>query len=170
MDALEARAAEALREVLNQVSTIKVRDLRRPSKAPGRAIVAHIDVLGHSHTLACKVEASGEISRVNAALTELETGAAHRGADATPVLIAPYLSQEAQALCKQSHAGFLDLEGNARLMIGEVFIVKRSLRLDRIEQSSPSRAQRPFAGILSGFPPARTEGPSGASRMPITGD
>jgi hypothetical protein len=45
----------------------------------------------------------------------------------TPVLIAPELSEEAQALCRDSNTGFLDLEGNARLYLDEVFIVKRSL-------------------------------------------
>ncbi len=167
---LEARAAEALREALEQVSTIKVKDLKGASKAPGRSIVARIDVLGHSHTLACKVETSGELRQLSTALAELHADAAHLGADATPVLIAPYLSQEAQELCKQSHAGFLDLEGNARLIFGEVFIVKRSLPLRSLHQSSPALAQRRSPGVLPGFPPARAESPSGGSRVPACGD
>ena len=47
--------------------------------------------------------------------------------ETTPVLIAPELSEEAQALCRESNTGFLDFEGNARLYLDEVFIVKRSL-------------------------------------------
>ncbi len=167
---LEARAAEALRELLEQVSTIKVRDLRRASKAPGRGIVAHIEVLGHTHTLACKVEASGELCQVSAALAEMDAHTAHLGADATPVLIAPYLSPEAQSLCKESHAGFLDLEGNARLMIDEVFIAKRSLPMGSLLQSSPALTERRLAGALAGFPPARAESHSGGSRRRACGD
>ena len=44
------------------------------------------------------------------------------------VLIAPYLlPPEAQALCKERSASYLDLEGNAHLAFGEVFIGKRSV-------------------------------------------
>jgi hypothetical protein len=166
---LQARAAEALREVLEQVSTIKVRDLKLTQKAPGWSIVAHIKVLGRDHRLTCKVEASGELPQVGTALAELHADAAHLCADATPVLIFPNLSAEAQALCKESHACFLDLEGNARLMIGEVFIVKRSLPVRDFQQSSLALTQRRFAGALAGFPPARAVNPSGGRLMPACG-
>lgn len=126
----ENRAAEALKALLEQVSAVKLRDMKREPRARGRAteILAHIDIHGHSHTLACKVNADTRPSRVRASLRELQDCAAHFAGDATPVFIGPYLSPKAQALCKESHAGFLDLAGNARLSVGEVFIGKRSLR------------------------------------------
>jgi hypothetical protein len=37
------------------------------------------------------------------------------------------MSEEAQTLCRNNDVGFLDLDGNARLYLDEVFIVKRSL-------------------------------------------
>jgi hypothetical protein len=128
---LEVRAAEALKSLLEQVSAVKLKDIKREPPARGRApeILAHIDIHGHSHTLACEVNADTRPSKVRASLRKLQDCAAHLAGQATPVLIAPYLSPEAQALCKQSHAGFLDLEGNARLSLGEVFIGKRSLHL-----------------------------------------
>ncbi len=67
-------------------------------------------------------------------------------ADATPVLIAPHLSPEAQALCKETRVAFLDLEGNARLFVGEVFIVMRSLpclTAERLAAPLPHVAARP---------------------------
>ena len=170
MDELEARAAEALREALEQVSTIKVRDVSRGAQAGGHGIVAHIDVLGHSYTLACTIEPGGELRHVEAALAKLEADAARLGAGATPVLIATCLSPEAQVLCRQSHIGFLDLEGNARLIFGEVFIVKRSLPVVALRPSSPAPAQRRFAGALPGFSPARAAGASGGGRVPACGD
>lgn len=162
MEELEACAAAALREALKQVSTIKVRDLRGASQGGGRGMVAHIEVLGHSHTLACKIEPSGELGDVERALAKLAADAARLGADATPVLIAPCLSAEAQALCKQSQAGYLDLEGNTRLVIGEVFVVRRSLPARAVHPSSLS--QRLTAGVMPGFSTARAESPSGGSR------
>jgi hypothetical protein len=126
---LEVRAAAALMALLEQVSAIKLKEMKREPLARGRAseFVVHIDVFGHSHTLACEVNPDSRPYKVRASLKKLQDCAAHLAGEATPVLIAPYLSPEAQALCKESHAGFLDLEGNARLSLGEVFIGKRSL-------------------------------------------
>lgn len=127
---LEVRAAEALKALLEQVSAVKLKDMKHERLARGRAaeILVHIDIYGHSHTLACEVNPDTRPSRVRASLRKLQDCAAHLAGETTPVLIAPYLSPEAQALCKESHAGFLDLEGNARLSLGEVFIGKRSPR------------------------------------------
>jgi hypothetical protein len=127
---LEARAAEALKSLLEQVSAVKLKEMKRESRARGRAteILAHVDVYGHSHTLACEVNADTRPSKVRASIKKLQDCAAQLTGETSLVLIAPYLSPEAQALCKQSHAGFLDLEGNARLSLGEVFIGKRSMR------------------------------------------
>ncbi|MFP5205038.1 MAG: hypothetical protein ACLGP3_05730 [Acidobacteriota bacterium] len=122
MDELEARAAEALRELLGEVSVIKLKGIRREAQG---AVLAHVDVLGHTHTLACEVRTNTGPENLRNALRELHDDAAHFH-DAVPVLIAPYLSPEAQALCKENHAGFLDLEGNARLALGEVFIGRRA--------------------------------------------
>ncbi len=117
---MNLRAAEALKSVLSQVSTLKLKEIRRASAGGG--FVACVDVLGRSHTLACAVKTDARPGSLPEALKELHECAG----DATPVLIASYLSPEAQALCKESHAGFLDLEGNARIAIGEVFIGKRT--------------------------------------------
>jgi len=126
---LEVRAAAALKALLEQVSAVKLRELKHEPPARGRAaeIVARIDVYGHSHTLACEVNSDSSPGKVRASLKKLQDCAAHLAGQTTPVLIAPYLSPEAQALCKECRACFLDLEGNARLTVGEVFIGKRSL-------------------------------------------
>jgi len=126
---LEIRAAAALKAVLAEVSTIKVREIRHQTSESGkdRGLTACVDVFGHHHTLTCGVQSDGQPGHVRSALEELRHGAARLPGDATPVIIAPYLSPEAQAVCKENKAGFLDLEGNARLALGEVFIVKQSL-------------------------------------------
>jgi hypothetical protein len=45
--------------------------------------------------------------------------------DATPVFIAPYLTLEAQALCREQAVGFLDFEGNALLVFDGIFIERQ---------------------------------------------
>jgi hypothetical protein len=125
---LETRALEALKAVLGQVSVIKVREMRSEPRSEGRSveILAHVDVFGHDHLLACGVKADGEPAQLRTTLRDLRNNAASFAENATPVIIAPYLSPEAQQLCKESDAGFLDLEGNARLSVGEIFIGMRS--------------------------------------------
>ena len=126
---LEVRAAEALKALLEQVSAVKIKEMKHERPARGRAaeIVAYVDVYGHSHTLTCEVNSDTTPSKVRASLKKLQDSAEQHSGAATAVIIAPYLSPEAQALCKESRAGFLDLEGNARLTLGEFFIGKRSL-------------------------------------------
>lgn len=126
---LEVRAAEALKALLEQVSAVKIKEMKheRPTRGRAAEIVAHVDVYGHSHTLTCEVNPDTTPSKVRASLKKLQDSAEQHSGAATAVIIAPYLSPEAQALCKENRAGFLDLEGNARLTLGEFFIGKRSL-------------------------------------------
>ncbi len=125
---LETRAKRALTATLKEMSGVNVKGMQRASAESGRsaAILAYIGVFGHDYTLACAVEPDGEPHRVRAALRNFVTCSPHLCKNATPVIIAPYLSSEALAACNEADAGFLDLEGNARLSVGEVFIDKRS--------------------------------------------
>lgn len=159
MDDLEYRATEALRTLLGQVSVIKLKEIRR---APDGPMLARVDVLGHSHTLACEINSSARPESLRDALEALRNDAAQCEAAATPVLIAPYLSPEAQALCKERSASYLDLQGNARLALGEVFIGKRSSAggANRAStQATPTQS-------LRRFPPTKIP-PAGNGRSAI---
>lgn len=123
MNELETRATEALRSLLGQVSVIKLKGIQRESAG---SVLAQIDVLGHNHTLACDVQSSARPEALRTALRARQR-CARQGETAIQVVIAPYLSPEAQQICKENQAGFLDLEGNARLALGEFFIGKRAL-------------------------------------------
>ncbi len=133
-DGLEERATEALRVLLGQVSTIKVKSIQHKAR---RSVLAQVNVLGHDYTLACKVRGTARPGGLRNALRNLHDGAAGRNG-ATPVVIAPYLPPEAQALCKECHASFLDLEGNARMELGEVFIGKRAMHHHAAAAAAPS--------------------------------
>ncbi|MGB6745026.1 MAG: hypothetical protein WBE38_15370 [Terracidiphilus sp.] len=126
---LEVRAAAALKAALGEVSAIKVREIRHEPHQTGRdsSLMVHVELFGRRHALTCAIHSDGQPQHLRSALEELRAGAAQRTEDAMPIIIAPYLSPEAQALCKEHKTGFVDLEGNARLALGEVFIVKRTL-------------------------------------------
>ena len=131
------RAVEALKSVLCQVSQVKLNDIDLPDPDLKIDIVAHIDVHGHRRTLVCCVKASGRPDHILVALEELQSLANQLDGDAMPVIIAPHLSEEAKALCGEKRAGFLDLAGNARLDLGEVFILRRTLA-QRVHRRSVS--------------------------------
>ncbi|HKF47325.1 MAG TPA: hypothetical protein VKB38_08195 [Terracidiphilus sp.] len=125
---MESRAAEALGALLHQVSSIKTREIRFQPARRKTDILANIDVLGRKQKLVCKVTEQGDPVHVKEALKKLSSCADGRKGDATPVLITPYLSPQTRAMCEEHRVGFLDLEGNGRLMVDEVFIGKRSVR------------------------------------------
>jgi hypothetical protein len=145
-DELEVRATEALRTLLGQVSVVKLKEIRREKGS----MLADVDVLGHRHTLACEVKPNAQLESLRSALRSLND--AHGKDAAIPVVIAPYMSPEAQALCKESQAGFIDLEGNARLAMGEVFIGKRAFTPHALAASSGHRQSRGHGRVS--IPPA----------------
>jgi len=125
---LEKHAERVLTETLGQMSGVDLKEMHPAYAGSGRhsGIIAHIDVFGHSYTLACAVERDGKPAHVRAALRDFPNRAPHLSGSATPIIIAPHISPEAQSACKDADAGFLDLKGNARLCVGELFIAKRS--------------------------------------------
>lgn len=126
---IESEAIEALRDTLRQVSVIKVKEISiHPRGNRGdKTILGQIEIYGHAHLLACKVVKSCDPLCVKRALHELAGVQKERGVVVLPVLIAPVISDEAQTICRECNAGFLDLAGNARLYMDEVFIVKKCL-------------------------------------------
>lgn len=148
---LETQAAQALRETLNQISVIRVKEIKVESG--GRAdktLVASIEIDGHPHVLVCKVSGSSDSEHLRRALLDLKELQEHFPGAPTPVLIAPTLCEELQARCRDCNTGFLDLEGNARLYLDEVFIVKRSLppkTLPPQAESLPTRETAHFAHL-----------------------
>jgi hypothetical protein len=121
---LEARAVEALRAVLNQVPAIKLKGIELESAASESRvdILARLNVSGRRHVLACEVKTNGQPRYVRPALLQLRDYVRHFEGDATAVLIAPFLSSQTQTLCREQGVGFLDLEGNVRLVFDGIFV------------------------------------------------
>lgn len=124
---LEMEAAEALRETLNQISVIRVKDIHlEPHGRVDKTLIARVEIYGHPHVLVCRVAGNSDSAHLQRAFMGLRKLHARYPPGATPVLIAPALPEEMQACCRESNTGFLDLEGNARIYLDEVFIVKHS--------------------------------------------
>lgn len=136
MKDLESQALETLRLLLDQVPAIKLLDIEHEALRldHGVDIVVHIEASGRLHTLVCKVKSSGQPRHVRLALLQLRDFVMNQAKDATPVFIAPYLSPEAQAMCREQEVGYLDLEGNARLTFGSVFIERQVASKPAVER------------------------------------
>jgi hypothetical protein len=140
---LEEQAAGALTSLLEEVPAIKVRDVRIEPDGPDRGIdiLARINVSGQRYLIVCEVKSSGQPRHVRTALLQLRNYVAHREPSSLPVFIAPYLSAEARALCREEKVGFLDLEGNARLVFDGVFI-------ERLVPNKPASARRELKSLF----------------------
>ena len=114
MKPLENRAADALGALIEQVPALKLQDIKIEHQDSGRGIdiLANVDVSNRHHVFVCEVKASGQPRHVRMALLQLRNYVTHMGGEVTPIFIAPYLSPEAQALCREQKVGFLDLAGH----------------------------------------------------------
>ncbi len=153
---LETRAVEALQAMLSQISGVRLKTVEHEASAPGRAVDlrAHLDIYSHSHTLLCKLKTGGERLEILAAVELLRSHADGISGAVTPLLIMPALAPEAQALCRERNIGYLDLEGNVRLMMDEIFIVRRSQPCLGSRQSvAPTQGRD--STVLRGIAPRR---------------
>jgi hypothetical protein len=121
---VENSALEALNAVLGRVPTLKVKEIELGAQARDAEIdiLVRLKISGRPHVLVCEVKNDGQPRYVRLGLLQLRKYIERLGKDATPVLIAPFLSSQAQALCREQGAGFLDLEGNVRLVFDGIYI------------------------------------------------
>lgn len=143
MKETEHQAADALLDLLAQIPVLKSKIPKIEFTAPNSGIdlMTSVDVSGQSYLLVCEVKQNGQPRYVRDGIYQLQSYIARLGKSATPVLIAPYLSPAARELCLENEVSFLDLEGNAQLAFGTVFI-------DRLVSSKPVSQRREFKSLF----------------------
>jgi hypothetical protein len=140
---VESRASDALRQLLEQVPAIEVLDIQHEAEGLDRGpdIVAHINVSGRPRVLVCEVKSTGQPRHVRTGLLQLRNYMTHHAQEGMPLFIAPYLSIDAQMLCREQGVGFLDFEGNARIVFDGVFI-------ERQVESKPTVERRELKSLF----------------------
>ena len=157
---LHTRAALAFKTALAQLSAVRIRNMQinTAGHTSGIDILAEIDVYCHSYQLACKVLAGDTPSEIETALDDLNRNTPAVEGQVMPVLIAPLFSPASQLLCAKNHAGYIDLTGNARLMIDQVFLAKHAIphrTASRAAARSKRGTKRDAAeGTVPRMPPA----------------
>jgi hypothetical protein len=140
----ENQAANALKELLREIPILKLNTIKVGQPGPrdhGIDITARVDISGQQHLIVCEAKYNGQPRYVRGAIYQLRSYAAHLQKPATLVLIAPYLSPASRELCRENGVSFLDLEGNARLAFGTVFI-------DRMISERPAVERREFKSLF----------------------
>jgi hypothetical protein len=124
---LQDRAAVALRRLMSEIPAVRLESIESEARLLDRQIdiIVHLNAFDRPYMLICELKSNGQPRNVRAALFQLRNYVAHLENDAVPMFIAPYLSPEAQALCKENNVAFLDLVGNARLAFDNIFIERR---------------------------------------------
>lgn len=118
----EIEAEDLLRSVLAEVPGLEVRSLHTSAELPDEEIdiVCTISVLGRQHDLVCEVKSVGQPRQVREAIFQLQRYVSRR--EGFPIFIAPYLSEDARALCVESGVGYLDGYGNAHIAFPGFFL------------------------------------------------
>ena len=137
------QARKALEGLLREVSAIHLKSIEVESPLGDRNIdvLARISVANRPRMLVCEVKSSGQPRYVRGALLQLRNYVTHFGKEAIAVFIAPYLSPEARALCKENGVGYLDLVGNARLVFDNVYI-------ERLVSDRPTAERRELKSLF----------------------
>lgn len=143
MKEAEARAGQALRGLLEKVPILQVEGIEAEAVSGDWEpdLVARLLVNGRQHLLICEYKSNGQPRYARSALLELRNYVAHQAPDATPVFIAPYISPAVRQLCEEKGVGYLDLEGNARIAFGGVFI-------ERMVADKPAAEQRELKSMF----------------------
>ena len=131
------RASQALIALLGQISAFRHQNIRIefPQATPPVDLLACVELLGRSHTLACAFRESD--SGIEGVIAKLRRGARKLGNNIRPVFIAPRLSATAQAFCRSQEVDYFDLEGNARIHLGELFIALQTSSGTNVPSSKP---------------------------------
>jgi hypothetical protein len=140
----EIRASEALQQLLAKIPIVEIKDIT--SEAASRQwqpdIVARLRVAGRPHVLVCGYKSNGQPRHARSALLELRDYA-QQAPTATPIFMAPYISPAVRQLCEEKGVGYLDLEGNARIAFGGVFIERIVAEKSRAEARELKSLFRP---------------------------
>ena len=138
------RTAElALKTLLAQIPVIEIARVRLEQRIGDRRVdlAASVRTGGESYTLACEVLANGQPRYVDIGLLRAREHLSVGGLNIVPVLVAPYFSPSTREMCHRSGVGYIDLEGNARLAFGAVFI-------DRQLSDKPSVERRELKSLF----------------------
>ena len=121
---IELEAPRLLREALADVPGVERVDITTPAESEGLSadLLCRLRFHGREHVLMGEVKSNGQPRHVQTALFQLKRQAQAQTKDVVPLIFAPYLSEDARALCVEGEVGYFDLQGNARIAFPGFFL------------------------------------------------
>lgn len=118
---LETKAEQSLLTCLQDIPFLKVLSIERSVVNNGVDFLVHIDSAGEKTSLAIEVKNNGQPRIARAAIDHLYRFKSLLP-KAHPVFIAPYISPETAALCRQEKVNYLDLANNCHISFDRTYI------------------------------------------------
>jgi hypothetical protein len=136
MKDLEHQAAAVLRGMLQKVPAVDTDSVSTESRPRDARydFVVHVASAGQHRTLVCEVKANGQPRHVRAAVLALRDWVEREDKSAVPVVIAPYLSNEARTICSDYKVGYLDFEGNCHIAFDGIYIEREVPKRPTVER------------------------------------
>ncbi|WP_325659126.1 type IV toxin-antitoxin system AbiEi family antitoxin [Collimonas sp.] len=145
MNKLEIEGMQSLIDLLAQVPALNREDIQaEPRQTPDGAVdfLLKVQYNGKPHVIVAEVKTTAPPKEVRSSILGLQKVVRDYGKEAVPLLLAPYLSPEARAICQDHEVAYLDLEGNCRLSFDTIFI-------DRRVPTKPVLQRREFKSLFS---------------------
>jgi Transcriptional regulator, AbiEi antitoxin, Type IV TA system len=118
---LETKAEQSLLTCLQDIPFLKVLSIERSAIDTEADFLVHIDSAGEETSLAIEVKNNGQPRIARAAINHLYRLKSLLP-KAHPVFIAPYISPETAALCRQENVSYLDLANNCHISFDRTYI------------------------------------------------
>lgn len=122
------RSEEAIRNCIDRVPFLKIRNFRREPELPGRRsdFLVRLESIDGEFNLIVEVKSSGQPRIARQAIDQLHS---YTAVVPNPyvVLLAPYISDSTAQLCESEGVGYIDLAGNCRLSFGQVYVEQRGM-------------------------------------------
>ena len=140
----ERRAALLLEQLLRRVPSLTVKSVavEEPSgKASGIDIFARVRSGQQDYSLVCEVKQNGQPRFAREAINQLKAYLSRSKREEIPIFIAPFLTAATREFCQAEGVGYLDLEGNAHIAFGPVYI-------ERATANRPEAEKREFRSLF----------------------
>lgn len=147
---IEEKARNELVALLSAISAVKTISIKSEPTSDG-VVLDFLIELEHArkkYDLVCEVKSNGQPRHIRNALFQLNHFVRHFDNNAYPVIIAPYLSQRSQDLCRADECGYVDFVGNVHLAFGSVYIDRKTDETPKNEQRSLRSMFKPKAANI----------------------
>jgi hypothetical protein len=123
---LEQDAVTKVQGLLREVPFVNIEGIEQEPKRQGNDYHPDFQIRVRLHNrrynLVCEVKASGQPRYVRSAISQLRFYLNQAQPGGVGLVVAPFLSPASQKICRDEEFGFVDLQGNCRLVFDGVFI------------------------------------------------